>query len=84
MGFSPADILNLTALIISMAGSFLMYYFSPKVSSKTFIYRKVEMDRINKRDARQNKMLQRGMLLLFIGFILQAAAIFLSVALKKD
>jgi len=40
------------------------------------------MDRINKRDARQNMMLQRGMLLLFIGFILQAAAIFLSVAVK--
>lgn len=82
MNFSPADILNLIALIISMAGSFLMFYFSPKVSSKTIIYRQEEMERINKRDARQNKMLQRGMLLLLIGFVLQAAAIFLSVADK--
>jgi hypothetical protein len=82
MPFTSADILNLIALFISMAGSFLMYFYSPNVSSQTIIYRKVEMERINKRDAHKNKMLRRGMLLLFIGFIIQAAAIFLSVASK--
>jgi len=82
MGFTPADILNLLALFISIAGSFIMFYFSPVVNSQTYIYTREETNKIRKRDARKNKMVRRGMLLILIGFILQASAIFLSVAYK--
>jgi hypothetical protein len=82
MIFAAADILNLLALLISMAGSFLMFYFSPEVNSQTFVYNDDEQQEIIKSDARKNKLTRRGMLLLLIGFILQAAAIFVSVANK--
>jgi accessory gene regulator protein AgrB len=82
MGFTPADILNLLALFISIAGSFLMFYFSPETISIKYLYRKEEMERIRKRDARKNKMVRRGMFLILIGCVLQASAIFLSVASK--
>lgn len=83
MPFSPADILNLLALLISMAGSFLMYFYSPDVSSKLYVRMRAEMPTIEAKDRYKNKMIRRGMLLLLIGFILQAAAIFLNVAGKK-
>jgi accessory gene regulator protein AgrB len=82
MSFTPADILNLIALFISMAGSFLMFYFTPDINSILIMYKRVEVPKITKRDAFKNKMMRRGMLLLLIGFIIQAAAIFLSVAGK--
>lgn len=82
MGFTGADILNLLALLISITGSFLMYYYTPVVNSQTYIYMREEMAAIKKRDARKNKMVRRGMFLILIGFVLQASAIFLSVATK--
>ena len=82
MGFTPADILNLLALLISIAGSFLMFYFTPETNSITYMYQREEMERIKKRDARKNKMVRRGMLLILIGFVLQASAISVSVATK--
>lgn len=82
MGFTGADILNLLALFISIAGSFLMFYFSPETNSIKYLYRKEELERIRKRDARKNKMVKRGMFLILVGFVLQASAIFLSVAGK--
>jgi hypothetical protein len=81
MIFAAADILNLLALLISMAGSFLMFYFSPEVNSQTFVYDD-EQQEIIKSDARKNKLTRRGMLLLLIGFVIQSAAIFVSVANK--
>jgi hypothetical protein len=59
-----------------------MFYFSPVVNSQTYLYLNSELTAIRKRDERKNKMVKRGMFLLFIGFILQAIAIFLNVALK--
>jgi hypothetical protein len=43
---------------------------------------KEESERTQKRDNHKNKMLRRGMFMLFIAFILQAIAIFLNVAYK--
>jgi hypothetical protein len=82
MAFTSADILNLLALLISMAGSFIMFYFTPDINSILTMYKRVEVPVITKRDAFKNKLMRRGMLLLSIGFVLQAAAIFLSVVGK--
>ncbi|WP_317897780.1 hypothetical protein [Aurantibacillus circumpalustris] len=81
-GFTAADILNLVALFFSITGAFMMFYFTPDINSILIMYKKVEESKIKKRDAFKNKMMRRGMLLLLIGFILQAAAIFLNVAGK--
>lgn len=83
MLFSLSDYLNLLALFIGMAGTFLMFYYSPIINSQVIIYRKEEAARIKKRDDRRNKMIRRGMLLLFISFILQTSALFLSVAFRE-
>ncbi len=82
MGFTWADSLNLLVLFINITGSFLMFYFYPETNSIKYLYRKEELERIRKRDARKNKMVRRGMLLILIGFMLQTSAIFLSMATK--
>jgi hypothetical protein len=82
MGFTIIDFINLIALFIGIIGSYLMFYFSPVVNSQTYLYQKSELAEIKKRDMRKNKMVRRGMFLLFIGFILQAIAIFLNIATK--
>lgn len=77
-----SDIFNLVALVISMIGTFMMFHFSPKVSSKLVLRMCVKMPEIEAKDRYKNKMIRRGMFLLFIGFILQAIAIFISVVDK--
>jgi len=82
MNFTIIDILNLLALLINVAGSFLMFYFSPAVNSMSYLYNRSELPEIKKRDDRKNKMVRTGMLILLIGFLLQAVALFLGIAYK--
>lgn len=68
----------MAGLIINMVGAFMMYHYSPKVSSSTFLYLRDEAELKRKKDPDKNKMIRFGMLLLFIGFMLQAIALFIS------
>lgn len=77
MKLSLTDLLNLLALLLNGLGSFFLYYYGQKVNSQTILYMKSEMPKIKERDAFRNKMIQRGMLLLFLGMILQAISIYL-------
>lgn len=83
MKFSIPDTINLLAMVVSIAGSFLMFYYTPLVNSQLYIYKRAEMEDIRKRDSKKNKLQRVGMFLLFIGFLLQAIALFLSVASKQ-
>lgn len=78
MHLTLVDVINMIALIIGMIGSYLMFHFSPEVNSKTYIYSKAENNTNMIKDNHKNKMLKRGMLLLFIAFILQTTAIFIN------
>lgn len=80
MKFSSIDFLNLIALLISIIGSFMMFYYTPKIRSSLFIYNRSEMEAIYKQDLYKNKMVRIGMLFLLIGFLLQAIAIFLNAS----
>ncbi len=71
------NILNAVGLLTGMAGAYLMFYFSPKVDSGTWLYSALEADKMRKRDKYKNNMVRNGMLLLFAGFLLQLVAIFL-------
>ena len=75
---SIITILNLAGLIIDIFGAFLMYRFTPAVNSQVYIYRQEEMKEIRRKDQSNQLMIRRGMLLLFIGFILQFIALFLA------
>lgn len=83
MKFPFVDVLNLIALVISIIGSYRMYYFSPETKSEVYIYLDSEMEEIYKRDAYKNRMVRNGMFFLLIGFVLQAIAIFLNIGLKQ-
>ena len=74
---SLQNIFNIIGLIINMVGAYLMYRNAPPVNSQTFLYRDEEMQKIIKRDKFKNKMSRNGMLLLFIGFLVQLVAFFL-------
>ena len=67
--------LNISGLVINMLGAYLMYDFTPKVNSQVYLYRDEEMKAIRKKDQRSQTMIRRGILLLFIGFILQLVAL---------
>jgi hypothetical protein len=71
------NIFNLTGLVINMVGAYLMYRNAPPVNSKTFIYQNSELQEMAKRDNKKNKMSRNGMMMLFIGFVLQLVAFFL-------
>lgn len=71
------NIFNLAGLIINMAGAYLMYRNAPPVNSQTHLYQLKELQEMAKRDKQKNKMSRNGMLLLFIGFLLQLVAFFL-------
>ena len=71
------NIFNLTGLVVNMVGAYLMYRNAPPVNSQTFFYKREEMEQIIKKDKLKNKMSRNGMLLLFIGFIIQFIAFFL-------
>jgi hypothetical protein len=69
------NIFNLIGLVTGMSGAYLMYHFTPKISSGTFLYQEAELREKEKKDAYKNKMVRNGMLLLFIGFIFQLIAL---------
>ena len=71
------NIFNLTGLVVNMIGAYMMYRNAPPVNSQTFLYQREEMQQINKKDKQKNLMSKYGMLLLFIGFIIQFIAFFL-------
>lgn len=82
MGFTVIDLINLIALLLSVTGTYIMFYYSPVVNSQVFLYRKIEMQNIKKRDNNKNKKIRFGLLLILIACVLQAIAIFLNVAFK--
>ncbi len=71
------NILTASGLLVGMAGAYLMFYFSPKVDSGTWLYQESVAEQIRKKDRHKNKMIRNGMLLLFTGFLLQLIALFL-------
>lgn len=72
------NILNLLGLILGMIGSFMMYYFTPKVNSQLYLYRESEMNKLREKDVHRNKMIRLGMFLLFVGFVSQAIALIIN------
>jgi hypothetical protein len=70
------NILNVTGLSVGMIGAYLMFYFTPKADSGTWLYQREELEELRKKDAYKNKMVRFGMLLLAIGFVFQLAALF--------
>lgn len=71
------NILNAAGLLTGMTGAYIMFYFSPKVDSGTWLYPDSEAHNMRKKDRYKNNMVRNGMLLLFAGFLLQIVAIFL-------
>ena len=71
------NILTASGLLVGMVGAYLMFYFSPKVDSGTWLYQESEAEQIKRKDSRKNKMIRNGMLLLFAGFLLQLIALLL-------
>jgi hypothetical protein len=69
------NIFNLVGLLLNMIGAFMMYYYTPKVSSQLALYLRTEAEAFRKKDLRRNKMIRIGMLLLGIGFLCQSAAL---------
>jgi hypothetical protein len=72
------NIFNTSGLIINMAGAYMMFHFTPKIESRLFMYTEEEHRKMQQKDLLKNKMVRLGMLLLFIGFILQFAALFMT------
>jgi hypothetical protein len=72
------NIFNLIGLITGMVGAYLMYHFTPKISSGTFLYQEAELREHKKKDAYKNKVVRFGMFLLFIGFLFQGVALLIS------
>lgn len=71
-------VLNILSACLNMSGTILMFYNTPKISSKVFIYRHEELVALEARDKLRNKMTRLGMLLLFIGFLVQLLALIIS------
>ena len=71
------NILNAIGLLTGMTGAYVMFYFSPKVDSGTWLYSDKEADKMRKRDRYKNNMVRNGMLLLFAGFLMQFIALFI-------
>lgn len=72
------NILNLVGLVINMIGAYMMFHYTPKVSSQTFFYSDKEQPKLKQKDVHNNRMIRFGMFLLFIGFIVQLIAMFIS------
>jgi len=70
------NIINVTGLVVGMIGAYLMFYFTPKADSGTWLYQEEELEELKKKDAYKNKMVRLGMLLLAIGFVFQLVALF--------
>lgn len=69
------NIFNLAGLIINIVGAYTMYHYTPKVTSQLVMYLESEEVQLRKKDLHKNKMIRSGMLLLFIGFLFQFAAL---------
>ena len=69
-------LLNIIGLITNTLGAFLMFYYTPKVDSNTYLYNEDEQPEINGNDGSRNKWIRNGMIMLFIGFIIQLIALF--------
>ena len=74
---STQNIFNLVGLIVNMIGAYMMYHYTPKVSSQLVMFTREEAAAFRKKDLYRNKMIRFGMLLLFIGFVFQFAALLL-------
>lgn len=72
------NIFNFLGLIINMAGAYIMYHYTPKIDSRFFMYSDEEYNNMYTKDLHKNKMVRRGMFLLFIGFIIQFVAVIIS------
>lgn len=70
-------ILNIIGLLLGMIGSFLMFINTPKISFRTIVYQKAERPIIEAKEKLMNQKLRAGMILLFIGFLLQLIALFM-------
>lgn len=71
------NIFNAAGMVLGMAGAYLMYHFTPKADSRTFMYRdEEEVMQVMKKDRFNNKMVRYGMLLLFVAFLFQFASLF--------
>jgi len=68
-------LLNITGLIINISGTLLMFYYSPKIESRLFLYKNEEYIAKHKIDVFKNKMMRFGIILLFVGFLLQLTAL---------
>lgn len=71
---SIQNILNFIGLLINMIGAYIMYHHTTKVSSQIVLYQKSEAIQKQKKDLYNNKMIRRGMWLLFFGFLFQLAS----------
>ena len=71
------NIFNLIGLFIGMVGSYLMYANSSKVQSGTYIYTNAELIEMQRKDRRKNTLIRRGMLMIFVAFLLQCIALLL-------
>ena len=69
--------MNIIGLVLSILGSFFMFYFSSKVESRIFLYQQEENKARHKKDLKKNRMIRFGMLLLLVGFLFQLCAILL-------
>jgi hypothetical protein len=68
-------ILNLCGLVINMIGAYLMYHYTPRVNSQVYLYQQEEAEQMWRKDQFKQRMIRLGMLLLFIGFILQLGSL---------
>lgn len=69
-------VLNIIGLMISMLGTFLIFYYSSKVESRVFLYTIEELKIKHLKDIFKNKMMHFGMKMLFTGFCLQLISMF--------
>lgn len=70
-------IINASGLVLDIAGALLMVIFTPKVNFRTYLYNKSEGPKIEALARRKNRFIRLGATLLFFGFSLQLAALFL-------
>ena len=71
------QIINALGLASGFIGALVVFSFSPKVSSSTFLYNQSEESRILRTDRRKNRISKMGMILIAIGFGLQLVALWI-------
>lgn len=58
-------------LCLDIFGALIMFYNTPKVNSRLYVYTQKENETFRKRDIKKNRNLKRGIFLIIIGFCLQ-------------